>query len=99
MAEIYALSLHDALPISNPDVVRWARVHDDHDHPAQQRDRDRKSTRLNSSHTATSYAVLRSKKTTREAADRHVEQELKPVAAEVHPLRVSGGQLVTADSP
>src|SRR5256886_3741848 len=65
--EIYTLSLHDALPISRkpnsgptrsfeiafPDVT-WAR-----DHPNS---RDRKSTRLNSSHSQISYAVFCLKK-------------------------------------
>src|SRR4051795_12283667 len=58
--EIYTLSLHDALPISvhlqrpRPRVVRDAR-------PRRGR-RDRKSTRLNSSHTLISYAVFCLKK-------------------------------------
>src|SRR3954449_13632655 len=56
--EIYTLSLHDALPISAlgaaPALVAPRRdaVH----HPASRR--DRKSTRLNSSHTLISYAVF-----------------------------------------
>src|SRR5436190_17957171 len=60
--EIYTLSLHDALPIS-PD-----RVLHDRDGPArvarvERRDvGDRKSTRLNSSHTVISYAVFCLKK-------------------------------------
>src|ERR1022692_5080823 len=60
--EIYTLSLHDALPISPPrqagiryfrEGCRWAWW------------RDRKSTRLNSSHLVISYAVfcLKKKKT------------------------------------
>src|SRR5438132_5396970 len=62
--EIYTLSLHDALPISvSPasevcaaQLWRWIK-------PAARR--DRKSTRLNSSHTVISYAVfcLKKKKT------------------------------------
>src|SRR5438034_2346794 len=67
--EIYTLSLHDALPISaqtrdgggrgllgDPDLLRL---------PADLRAhgrRDRKSTRLNSSHTVISYAVFCLKK-------------------------------------
>src|SRR6266496_5407681 len=59
--EIYTLSLHDALPIS-------LRV--DQQHPVRRRDqgeqveaeRDRKSTRLNSSHVEISYAVFCLKK-------------------------------------
>src|SRR5215204_7186218 len=54
--EIYTLSLHDALPIS-PTPMRWW-----HRCPARRRWRDRKSTRLNSSHTVISYAVFCLKK-------------------------------------
>src|SRR5437588_5319699 len=61
--EIYTLSLHDALPILNPHVsnpeprrksglLRFARNDEI----------DRKSTRLNSSHTVISYAVFCLKK-------------------------------------
>src|SRR5580698_11208954 len=58
--EIYTLSLHDALPISGlPPVaigenvfMRWDR----------EQARDRKSTRLNSSHMSISYAVFCLKK-------------------------------------
>src|SRR5258708_17272131 len=64
--EIYTLSLHDALPISPPPVKSpypgqsctkwvlcvWAKI----------RERDRKSTRLNSSHQIISYAVFCLKK-------------------------------------
>src|SRR5438045_7040460 len=77
--DIYTLSLHDALPISaeaalaeaaQPDPVRVA---------ARQAlarasawDRDRKSTRLNSSHLGISYAVfcLKKKKNTKRDAKR-----------------------------
>src|SRR5438034_6477983 len=64
--QIYTLSLHDALPISgirgrgllrrdHPDRDRWTVVgHSDGG--------DRKSTRLNSSHTVISYAVFCLKK-------------------------------------
>src|SRR6516162_3558638 len=59
--EIYTLSLHDALPISRPggDVPRPPRRRQDLPHPGA---RDRKSTRLNSSHLVTSYAVFCLKK-------------------------------------
>src|SRR5437899_8181933 len=67
-AEIYSLSLHDALPISSPGVLPRAgscAVH----HSWWSRDRaapahrtDRKSTRLNSSHLGISYAVFCLKK-------------------------------------
>src|SRR5437870_9465711 len=73
--EIYTLSLHDALPISelvdhaergaHVAVLAQARIHElpqhgilDQVEPAQ----DRKSTRLNSSHVAISYAVFCLKK-------------------------------------
>src|SRR2546427_6964218 len=71
--EIYTLSLHDALPICLPSARR---AHDRpgpqppqrllRRHPAQYQDRrpdrDRKSTRLNSSHSQISYAVFCLKK-------------------------------------
>src|SRR2546427_10957221 len=69
--EIYTLSLHDALPIyiRNP-VTRTLRRHhvEIRARPAAQclvelrRARDRKSTRLNSSHSQISYAVFCLKK-------------------------------------
>src|SRR5689334_23587748 len=64
--QIYTLSLHDALPISaDPDFHRrrnrWQRTHG-----YRPRSRcpkgDRKSTRLNSSHSSISYAVFCLKK-------------------------------------
>src|SRR2546430_17707442 len=66
--EIYTLSLHDALPIF-ADGRRWNHPH--HALFAARMDRsafgaqDRKSTRLNSSHSQISYAVfcLKKKKT------------------------------------
>src|SRR2546430_12528963 len=70
--EIYTLSLHDALPIfrvaTRSDVVdgAGAGVQRGHRHLRLARidaDRDRKSTRLNSSHSQISYAVFCLKKT------------------------------------
>src|SRR5439155_25744959 len=71
--EIYTLSLHDALPIC---FKQGRAIHLRHDHVGnhkvdgavlllQRRRTDRKSTRLNSSHVAISYAVfcLKKKKT------------------------------------
>src|SRR5215211_8247975 len=65
--DIYTLSLHDALPI-----WRGRRAYKDHELPSSSRFRpcarrrgaapDRKSTRLNSSHTVISYAVFCLKK-------------------------------------
>src|SRR5256885_4161313 len=58
--EIYTLSLHDALPISH-DELRLRVLRPGHGrHPVVQR--DRKSTRLNSSHLVISYAVFCLKK-------------------------------------
>src|SRR5207253_10895125 len=61
--EIYTLSLHDALPISRlherSDARRVSRPRTENSKSA---DRDRKSTRLNSSHVAISYAVFCLKK-------------------------------------
>src|SRR2546421_8650914 len=61
--EIYTLSLHDALPISNghsrPHLLWRCRSADySAGAVARQRTRDRKSTRLNSSHDQISYAVF-----------------------------------------
>src|SRR2546430_12114223 len=60
--EIYTLSLHDALPISPP---RYEHGNHFHREPGGARSRpavDRKSTRLNSSHSQISYAVFCLKK-------------------------------------
>src|SRR3712207_8612401 len=74
--EIYTLSLHDALPIlpGLPHAHNARRADDRHDHrrgtesrPSVRRawrGRDRKSTRLNSSHANISYAVFCLKKKT-----------------------------------
>src|SRR6266853_3681602 len=55
--EIYTLSLHDALPIAR--FCEWVRHGD---LPRRWRVEDRKSTRLNSSHSQISYAVFCLKK-------------------------------------
>src|SRR3954462_16040173 len=66
--EIYPLSLHDALPIC-PHVGRWAKTRFAPCPPSNMRI-DRKSTRLNSSHTIIPYAVfcLKKKTSTRSAS-------------------------------
>src|SRR5690349_22570928 len=70
-AEIYTLSLHDALPIFGQlrldlaSLLRQAgdgRVERRRAHVAQDQVGDRKSTRLNSSHVEISYAVFCLKK-------------------------------------
>src|SRR5438132_13195600 len=67
--EIYTLSLHDALPIWR---LRRRRAPPGADRrrtgPAQARE-DRKSTRLNSSHTVISYAVFCLKKKMMQSGD------------------------------
>src|SRR5438034_3352369 len=67
--EIYTLSLHDALPIycgmrrDNKSLSRYrARLDDLSELLVHHRPADRKSTRLNSSHTVISYAVFCLKK-------------------------------------
>src|SRR5262245_64246902 len=60
--EIYTLSLHDALPILR---VSWGCHSPGRCHPLL-RERDRKSTRLNSSHLGISYAVFCLKKKNKE---------------------------------
>src|SRR6476660_10103805 len=57
--EIYTLSLHDALPISSGAGPSAARTRRWSPRPPR---RDRKSTRLNSSHQIISYAVFCLKK-------------------------------------
>src|SRR5207249_11315759 len=63
--ELYTLSLHDALPISASGrraVAGGLRARRSRARPVQRRARDRKSTRLNSSHVSISYAVFCLKK-------------------------------------
>src|SRR6202012_6294202 len=57
--EIYTLSLHDALPISRNQLISGTRAGR---RPTCWINKDRKSTRLNSSHTVISYAVFCLKK-------------------------------------
>src|SRR5947207_15472316 len=74
--EIYTLSLHDALPISSQhrsrsrDASRLAHHTSGWNHQRswanREASRDRKSTRLNSSHTVISYAVFCLKKKKKE---------------------------------
>src|SRR5689334_25401153 len=64
--EIYTLSLHDALPICWSDPRRHGARHRQcavrMDGLRRERSADRKSTRLNSSHSSISYAVFCLKK-------------------------------------
>src|SRR5690348_18109413 len=79
--EIYTLSLHDALPILQVGDLVQA-VQDHLGHPGEQLDqrdaRDRKSTRLNSSHPSISYAVFCLKKKKKKKKNKHInEKKLK----------------------
>src|SRR5256885_16817174 len=63
--EIYTLSLHDALPIcpeTSPGAAHSSRPPNSPDTARRHNARDRKSTRLNSSHLVISYAVFCLKK-------------------------------------
>src|SRR6266571_2466151 len=73
--EIYTLSLHDALPISSGTAS--AACCDRSCSPSVSMGRDRKSTRLNSSHMSNSYAVFCLKK--KNSAIAHAE-----LNAEIH---------------
>src|SRR5438132_10632668 len=76
-AEIYTLSLHDALPISSRPFARDSRAglegSDPSDRPVAAC-ADRKSTRLNSSHTVISYAVFCLKKKKQGGEPHHLRQ-------------------------
>src|SRR5471030_3405958 len=79
--EIYTLSLHDALPISTPPVSRAFAAIRFRCRPSTRPHRDRKSTRLNSSHLGISYAVLclkkKNKTWTKRQHERHRLTQLK----------------------
>src|SRR6266571_2414624 len=85
--EIYTLSLHDALPISQP--PDWGELAPLAEHPAVEWIRDRKSTRLNSSHMSSSYAVFcLKKKTTRQNRGRGLGGAADPGACRVRAARL-----------
>src|SRR5438034_7280895 len=63
--EIYTLSLHDALPIYVDDPPAASLLDHLPSGKLRAEERDRKSTRLNSSHTVISYAVFCLKKKTK----------------------------------
>src|SRR2546427_9027880 len=96
--EIYTLSLHDALPISNADWERmWgagrgmrgghAAVADQGAGMSAFHREDRKSTRLNSSHSQISYAVfcLKKKNKTRSTTVFNTSGHRKRHSVAVHP--------------
>src|SRR5258708_29921700 len=88
--EIYTLSLHDALPISAHSSHTCTSSATLHSLPRLHhlKKRDRKSTRLNSSHQIISYAVFCLKKKTRVSAGGHagpVPAPGAPTAQRPHP--------------
>src|SRR5690349_23991690 len=74
--EIYTLSLHDALPISRVAHAITERFPDYANMQPEVLARDRKSTRLNSSHVEISYAVFCLKKKNRCTVYLICEQEI-----------------------
>src|SRR5438309_9143795 len=73
--EIYTLSLHDALPILRDGADRRSLVDSPRDQSRRESTReDRKSTRLNSSHSSSSYAVFCLEKKNHEAAGRDLHR-------------------------
>src|SRR5256885_9513108 len=88
--EIYTLSLHDALPIWPDAEIPGTRRPAGHRGKPGNRNRDRKSTRLNSSHLVISYAVFCLKKK---------KQNVNPLSLTRHAaclwLRCHARQIVT----
>src|SRR5256885_6644969 len=90
--EIYTLSLHDALPIYLAEDVGVHGEHRAEKHGGPGQLRDRKSTRLNSSHLVISYAVFclkKKKKNTKVAknlrsASKSISAPIKPSCINVH---------------
>src|SRR5215204_2338382 len=74
--EIYTLSLHDALPISIP-APPPGRTSAGRGRRTRRRYRDRKSTRLNSSHTVISYAVFCLKKKNKQKKEKNEKKKKK----------------------
>src|SRR5947208_13823043 len=78
--EIYTLSLHDALPISRPlesKISILGRSDFNLRRRSSTRSRDRKSTRLNSSHQIISYAVFCLKKKTNSKSSPNSRSQLE----------------------
>src|SRR6266480_6269390 len=74
--EIYTLSLHDALPIGDGSV-RWWETSTLRLLERWQPRRDRKSTRLNSSHMSISYAVFCLKKKKKKIFHYYIKKKKK----------------------
>src|SRR5438034_4968558 len=84
--EIYTLSLHDALPISWGVRARGI-AHPQHPRahlaPRARRHLDRKSTRLNSSHTVISYAVFCLKKKKKKKARHTIKHNIYKIKTQL----------------
>src|SRR5256885_8034708 len=78
--EIYTLSLHDALPICYGEQRRLV-VDQQHALASTPWQRDRKSTRLNSSHLVISYAVFCLKKKKMKLSSRSMALTAVPIAS------------------
>src|SRR2546430_8304950 len=89
--EIYTLSLHDALPISHEQSVdsQWAAKVKTH--TISRIRLDRKSTRLNSSHSQISYAVFCLKKKKTKRTPRLVTIQLRTTTSTSRPYYTKRG--------
>src|SRR2546430_13525043 len=79
--EIYTLSLHDAIPICSAGAGRRRRELERHcrrHRVPDEHEKDRKSTRLNSSHSQISYAVFCLKKKKRHTQPRAPNRQPSP---------------------
>src|SRR5437588_6867720 len=86
--EIYTLSLHDALPIFNPIKARSISLCSVRHVGTNVGSLDRKSTRLNSSHTVISYAVFcLKKKNNTKAQIIIIQQTLDPIIKVTYKIR------------
>src|SRR2546427_8058229 len=97
--EIYTLSLHDALPISVPESLReMIEIQIERLSPDEQRVLDRKSTRLNSSHSQISYAVFCLKKKKNNTQDRTIHKRTPRIdCGDIHHSESSCSAIVSAD--
>src|SRR2546430_3516476 len=82
--EIYTLSLHDALPISSPEDRRSPGIIQEPEGGERMGVGDRKSTRLNSSHSQISYAVFCLKK--KKKTQKQLGRPTQPIGLHAPPL-------------
>src|SRR5437899_4534720 len=85
--EIYTLSLHDALPISPPATPISPEGLHRSTSPWPSPSRDRKSTRLNSSHLGISYAVfcLKKKKKRKNSKQHVIDHHMHQYTIDISP--------------